>query len=150
MADALSGVPAEGILARFEFRVRPGGGTGSLRVTDGLLLEGSGLTRRVVGSGLSGGQVPLSYSVGRNYPNQFNPMTQIAYQVPEAGRVRLVVYNILGQRVRTLADGLVSAGFHSVAWDGRDDSGRPVSSGIYLYRMEATGFSGVRKMLLVK
>jgi hypothetical protein len=152
LADVLAegGITGDGALTRLTFRVRPGGGLGSLRVADGLLLDPAGLTNRIPGASLDGTLIPLSYGVSQNYPNPFNPATQIAYQVPDAGRVRLVVYNILGQRVRTLVDGQVAAGFHRASWDGRDESGRPASSGLYLYRMEAGRYSQVHKMMLLK
>jgi flagellar hook assembly protein FlgD len=105
----------------------------------------------VEGTGLDRARLfPVSYALSQNYPNPFNPVTQIAYQAPETGRVRLVVYNVLGQQVRTLVDGQMVAGFYRVSWDGRDDQGRQVSSGIYLYRMEAGKFSQVHKMVLLK
>ena len=64
--------------------------------------------------------------------------------------VRLAVYSAAGQKVRELVSGRMSAGYHSIAWDGRDDSGQPVSSGAYLYRLEAVGRSEAKKMLLLR
>ena len=94
--------------------------------------------------------LPTEYALSRNYPNPFNPDTQIPYQLPEAGEVSLVVYNTLGQRVRVLVRKREEAGFYRVVWDGKDARGRQVSSGIYLVRMEAGEFSEVRKMMLLK
>ena len=83
-------------------------------------------------------------------PNPFNPMTQIRYSTVEPGQVRLVIYSSLGQAVRTLVSGHQGAGSHQVTWDGRDDLGRAVSSGIYLYRMVSGGFIATRSMVLLK
>lgn len=93
---------------------------------------------------------PGEYALRGNYPNPFNPTTQIVYQLPESGLVSLIIYNTLGQEVRTLVQGVVQAGFHQVAWDGDNAFGRRVASGIYLARMEADGFRQVRKMMLLK
>lgn len=94
--------------------------------------------------------LPLQFALHPNYPNPFNPTTTIQYDLPEQARVRITVYNMVGQVVRTLVDRQVSPGQHETIWDGRDDSGRPVSSGLYLYRMTARDFTQSRKMLLLK
>ena len=83
-------------------------------------------------------------------PNPFNPATTINYQIPEAGRVKIVLYNVLGQEVRTLVDQSMEAGFHNVVWDGADEYGRRVASGLYVYRMTADDFNHIRKMILLK
>jgi len=80
---------------------------------------------------------PLAFSLSPNAPNLFNPTT-IRFGLPEAGPVRLVVYNTTGQVVRTLVDGHRAAGFYAVTWDGRDALGRDVSSGVYLYCLAHT------------
>ena len=85
-----------------------------------------------------------------NYPNPFNPITQIAYELLEAGEVSLVVYNLLGQQVRVLVQGRQEAGYYRVTWDGRDGYGRSVSSGIYLYRLASRGLAQTGRMLLLK
>jgi len=88
-----------------------------------------------------------------NFPNPFNPSTSIKYQVSGISEfVRIEVYNIRGQRVRTLLDGSREFGIgeHSVVWDGRDDSGGLVSSGVYFYRMRAGDYVSVRRMVLLK
>ncbi|HET6348149.1 MAG TPA: C25 family cysteine peptidase [Candidatus Krumholzibacteria bacterium] len=100
--------------------------------------------------------VPVSHAeLGQNYPNPFNPVTKIDYWVPDApgggkSTVSVVVYDVRGARVRTLASGPMSAGRYVAQWDGRDEAGSPVSSGIYFYRMVTGSFSGVRKMVLLK
>ena len=84
------------------------------------------------------------------YPNPFNPSTTIKYQLPAAGEVKLVIYNLLGQEVRTLVQESMDAGFHSVVWDGMDEAGKQVASGIYIYRLSATDFNQTRRMMLLK
>jgi len=88
--------------------------------------------------------------LSQNHPNPFNPETTIRYDLAEAGAVRLSLYNVSGQLIRTLVDGERAAGSYSVTWDGRNDAGRDVASGIYLSRMEVGGFSAVRKLVLVR
>ncbi len=94
--------------------------------------------------------VPKSYALHQNYPNPFNPSTSITYALPLACKVEITLFNLTGQRVRTLVSGSRPAGEHSVIWDGRDSQGRPVSSGVYLYRLDTNEFSTGRKMLLIK
>ncbi|RMF62551.1 MAG: T9SS C-terminal target domain-containing protein [Calditrichaeota bacterium] len=94
--------------------------------------------------------VPTRFALQQNYPNPFNPTTTIRYQVPQAANVRIVIYNLLGQRVRTLVDERKPAGTYSVQWNGRDDSGRTVASGVYLYRLVSGKFRQTQKMLLLK
>jgi hypothetical protein len=89
--------------------------------------------------------LPVEYALNQNYPNPFNPTTTIRYQLPQAGHVTLVVYNILGQQVASLVDGQISAGIHSVAFDANR-----LASGVYLYRIQAGNYVEVRKMLLIK
>ena len=94
--------------------------------------------------------VPGDFVLHQNYPNPFNPDTRIAFDLPQAGRVELVVYNVLGRRITTLASGTFTAGTHEVMWDGRDESGASVSSGVYFYRLETPPGTISRKMVLLK
>ncbi len=94
--------------------------------------------------------LPREYSLGQNYPNPFNPITTIRFDLPAAGHVVLEVYNVLGQKVKTLVDEHRTAGFHTAEWNGTDNRGVAVASGVYFYRMEAGNFSSYRKMLLLK
>jgi flagellar hook assembly protein FlgD len=95
-------------------------------------------------------QPPLVNSLSQNYPNPFNPSTTIAFSLKERGHVSLTVYNVAGERVRTLADETIAAGAHTRDWDGRDQAGQPVSSGVYFYQLKTSGFEQTRKMVLLK
>ena len=94
--------------------------------------------------------IPSAYGLGQNYPNPCNLNTQIGYQLPQAGKVTLTIYNVRGQLVRTLVNEQKPAGYHSVMWDGRSDNGMQVSSGIYFYKIQAGKFIKTKKMVLLK
>lgn len=97
-----------------------------------------------------GTELPVVSTLHPNYPNPFNPMTTISFDLAVAGPVRIDIYGIDGRRVRSLVDGRYSAGRHAEVWDGRDAGGRTVASGTYLYIMEAPGIKQTRRMLLIK
>jgi len=92
----------------------------------------------------------LRYALESANPNPFNPSTEISYAIPTAGRVSLKIYDVRGRLVRTLVDAPQAAGRFTTRWDGRDDSGSAVASGVYVYRMQAGEFVQQRKMTLVK
>lgn len=94
--------------------------------------------------------VPLKFELGQNYPNPFNPSTTIRYSIPKAAKVELKIYNILGQVVKTLIDEEQGAGIYQVVWNGTDEAGRNVSTGIYLYQIRAGDFVKKMKMTLIK
>ena len=94
--------------------------------------------------------LPNSIDLHQNYPNPFNPTTTISFNSTAAGKANLQIFNIVGARVRTLVDGDVSSGTTDVIWDGRDDAGDEVASGIYLYRLSLDGQEQVKKMMLVR
>lgn len=98
----------------------------------------------------SEGSRPTEFSLSQNYPNPFNPDTYVEFGLSRAAHVKIDVFNIVGQRVRTLVDEEMEAGRYVADWDGKDEQGHSVSSGIYFYRMQAAGFSDMKKMLLVK
>ena len=103
------------------------------------------------GTAASKSAVPIDdFALGANQPNPFNPETTLRYALPEAQPVRLTVYDMLGQQVRVLVEGEQPPGWHQVVWNGRDQVGRPVASGIYLYRLETPQFSQTRKMILLR
>lgn len=92
----------------------------------------------------------LKTALDMNYPNPFNPTTTISFSLAEATRASLKIYNTKGQLVRQLLNSDLAAGKHHLVWDGRDSNGRPVSSGVYLYRLSSKNFSQTRKMMLMK
>jgi len=94
--------------------------------------------------------LPKEYSLSQNFPNPFNPVTSVNYSLPEAVHVRLEIYNALGQKVRTLVEEPQIAGYKTVHWNGVDDYGRGMASGVYFYRLEAGKYSSSKKLLLLK
>ena len=105
---------------------------------------------RVIPSGVDDGIVPGAFGPARSYPNPFNPQTTIEYVVPAEGPVRLAVFDARGRQVRILADGRMPAGTHTVTWDGRDDDGHLLASGVYFLRFEAAGAAQIGKLVLLK
>jgi len=89
--------------------------------------------------------VPTSFALNQNFPNPFNPSTQISFQLPSDSRMTLKVYDVLGREVATLIDGYQTAGVHQVQFNAQN-----LSSGIYFYRLSASGQDFVKKMLLLK
>ena len=109
------------------------------------------LVHRNVPSGIEDiDAIPTTWAVEQNYPNPFNPTTTIKYQMPQSAKVRLTIFNVLGQKVRTLLNSQVEAGYHQVVWDGLNDTGSRVSSGIYIFRFESDNYKQVKKMILMK
>ncbi|HIO72454.1 MAG TPA: tandem-95 repeat protein, partial [Flavobacteriales bacterium] len=94
--------------------------------------------------------IPTEYHLSQNYPNPFNPVTTINYQIPTDQKVRLSIYNILGQEVKTLINGEQYAGFYTIRWDGTSNSSIKVSSGTYLYIIQTANYRQVKKMVLLK
>jgi len=86
----------------------------------------------------------------QNYPNPFNPVTSIAFQLPTEGVVTLKVYDVRGREVRTLAERVFSSGKHSLVWDGHDNAGAEVSSGVYFYKLNVAGQTHLRKMVMIQ
>ncbi|MFQ5604489.1 MAG: YCF48-related protein [bacterium] len=95
-------------------------------------------------------EVPHKFGLSQNYPNPFNPQTTIKYQLPKAAEVKLTIYNLLGQRVAMLVDKKMPAGFYSIQWDGKDQNGRNVASGIYVYRLQTADFVKAKKLTLLR
>jgi Tol biopolymer transport system component len=94
--------------------------------------------------------LPATFEMEQNYPNPFNPTTTIGFAVPDAGEVKLAIYNLRGQLVRILHNGPLAAGHHKVVWDGADAQGAKVATGVYVYRLEGNNFIAHRKLVLAK
>jgi hypothetical protein len=106
------------------------------------------MPKGVVAAGAS--SLPGQFALHQNYPNPFNATTNIRYQVPADDHVRLKIFNTLGQEVRTLVDSRQVSGEYQIRWDGRNDHGSDVSTGIYFYSLRAGEFTDTRKMVLLK
>jgi len=94
--------------------------------------------------------LPTSYGLAQNYPNPFNPTTTIEFQLPKTTNLSVKIYDVLGRQVRVLADQAYHTGIHRINWDGLDNTGRKVATGMYFYRLYSKEFTAVRKCLLIK
>ncbi len=94
--------------------------------------------------------LPTEFALSQNVPNPFNPTTQVSFALPKAANVNLTIYNVLGQQVKTLVNQEMAAGVQTVEWDGTDNTGRTVASGVYFYRLNAGEFQATKKMLMLK
>ena len=94
--------------------------------------------------------VPKEFALHDNYPNPFNPVTTINYDLPKEGNVRLIIYDIMGREIAVLNNGFMPAGYHSVKWNARNQFGVEVSAGVYFYQIQAGQFSKTQKMILLK
>jgi flagellar hook assembly protein FlgD len=94
--------------------------------------------------------IPTSFELTQNYPNPFNPTTVIKYSLPESRDVKLVIYNSLGEKVKTLVNGIQEPGYYTTIWEGTNDQGIKVGSGMYIYAIKAGKDISVKKMMLVK
>jgi hypothetical protein len=129
----------------------PGPVTGSSRIR---IVSNGEAPPQAPGAAMAG---PKQFTLLQNYPNPFNPATELRYTLPVDAHVRLTIFDVLGEEVRTLADGFQQSGYKSIRWDSRNNAGVEVPSGIYFYRLEARGtlrssesFYEVRKMMLVR
>lgn len=95
-------------------------------------------------------ELPATFSLSQNHPNPFNPSTLIEYALPQDAEVNLVIYNILGQKVKILVNEFQTAGFRSVEWDGTDDRGSITATGIYFFKLKAGDFTETKKMVMLK
>jgi hypothetical protein len=94
--------------------------------------------------------IPTEFALNQNYPNPFNPQTNLSIDLPRAQDVSLVVYNILGQNVKTLAEGMYDAGSYTFTWNGKNSHGEDVPSGIYFYSLRTAEFAKTNKMMLIR
>ncbi len=98
----------------------------------------------------AGAGIPEEYALHQNYPNPFNPTSTIQYDLPKATHVRILVYDIMGREVVRLLDGYMESGFHQVVWNGRDGTGRGVTTGIYITHLVTPEYTKSIKMVLLK
>jgi len=97
-----------------------------------------------------GAPIPDRFQLMQNYPNPFNPSTTIRYSVPVQGRMRLRIFDVIGREVASLVDEIQSAGTYVVEWQGSDNAGRQLASGVYFYRLDGVGHTVTKKMMLLK
>jgi hypothetical protein len=146
-------VGGNGLLAEVSFRLldRERANDAGFALREAFIARDVGDVRRVMS--LTGASVePMHFALSQAYPNPFNPSTQIEFAIAQDTPTSLTVYDVLGQRVRTLVravDGL-GAGFYSVTWDGTDHQGRPVGNGLYFYRLATPAFQRTGKMMMIK
>ena len=95
-------------------------------------------------------QLPQAFNLYNNYPNPFNPVTTLRYDIPENSHVTITIYDMLGRQVKTLINQTQDAGYKSLIWDATNDYGKPVSAGIYLYQIQAGEYISTKKMVLLK
>ncbi len=147
---AVMGLQQPGISKAGEVAVLRFEGTPSLRLNKYGARNSGNVALPLVKVQGAGEAVPTSYQLKQNYPNPFNPATTIGYEVPATGEVTLEVYNMLGQKVVTLVQGVKEPGFYQVQWNGLDADHQQVASGLYLYRMHSGAYVSVKKMMLLK
>tara|TARA_B100000586_G_C19750585_1_gene277749 strand:- start:36 stop:323 length:288 start_codon:yes stop_codon:yes gene_type:complete len=94
--------------------------------------------------------IPLTYSLYNAYPNPFNPVTTLQYDLPEDALVNITIYDMMGRVVKTMLNSQQNAGFKSVRWNATNNAGQPVSAGLYLYTIQAGKFRQTKKMVLLK
>jgi hypothetical protein len=146
-----SAIQGEGDLLKLYFRMLDNSQPGRVDVVQALIADGTGRLQSLLGAGSAViRSMPREFALGINFPNPFNPETVLPFSLPEPADVKLVVFNVLGQQVRVLAHSRFEAGFHRIVWNGRDDRGREMASGLYLTRMVAGEYVGISKMLLIK
>lgn len=145
------GADGAGDLVEFTFRTQGPPEATDFQILDGVLVDLAGSIDAINNIEIGNLKaLPSDYSLEQNLPNPFNPSTTIKYQLPASGEVSLVIYNLLGQQVRTLLKETVDAGFHSIVWDGKNELGTQVASGVYIYRLQAGDFSTAKRMMLLK
>ena len=123
------------------------GGNGDVGTVEEICLI---ITYGLTATDVADGSVPRSFELHPNRPNPFNPTTSISFDVPKASHVRLGVYNTGGRLIKTLVNETMQAGSRQILWDGKNESGHSVSSGLYFYKIEADGFTETRKMTLIR
>ena len=94
--------------------------------------------------------IPGKFELHQSFPNPFNPTTEIRFDLPEVSIVNLTIFNLMGQKIRTLSDAELNPGYHTLVWDGTSDNGSQVATGMYFYSLEWAGMKKVKSMTLLK
>jgi hypothetical protein len=153
LANAVTGNGAatgSGVLAQLVFHPKGEFEDTRFEVFNGVLFDPNRLENPATGAVLDVRPVPSEFALTQNYPNPFNPETTISYDLAAESAVRLEIYNVMGQLIRTLVSDVQPAGRYRVNWLGDDAGGRQVASGVYFYRIQADGFQSVKKLMLLK
>ncbi len=135
-----------GKLVELKFKAKVDGDTPDIQLTN-ILVGNSGNKMTKLADVVN---IPYEFKLSQNYPNPFNPITNIRFQLPEASKVTLKIYNILGQEIKTVVSKNLDAGYHTVKWDGTNDFGLKVASGVYIYQVKAGSFIASKKMVFLK
>jgi hypothetical protein len=114
---------------------------------DDIYWEGGGTVSVIDGKFV---ETPTKFRLQNNFPNPFNPLTTIRYDLPEYGFVNVTIYNVMGELVKDLVNSQQNAGYQSIQWDATNNKGQPVSAGLYLYTIQAGEFRQNKKMVLLK
>jgi len=136
------------MLAAIEWDVSVSDGVEEVMAENGPLTVGVNASDAVLS--INEELLPEVYALHQNYPNPFNPITTLRYDLPEQSMVNIIIYDLLGRHVRTLLNQTQEAGYRSVIWNATNDYGKPVSAGVYLYKIQAGEFVQTRKMVLLK
>ena len=145
----LLGVEEEGFWNQGVLNVMVRAGESQIRIDEAILLLDYDEPTSDVEEDESASHIQ-GFRLSQNYPNPFNPETQISFNLPEGAKVFLALYNVFGQKVRTLLDTSLPAGWYKVTWDGKDDEGISMASGVYFYRLLAGDKVNTKKMILLK
>jgi hypothetical protein len=94
--------------------------------------------------------LPIEFAMHQNYPNPFNPVTSVRYDIPTTSNVTISVYSLLGKKVKTLTSSVHQPGFYSTQWNGTNDMGSAVSSGVYICKINSDRYTAIKKMILMK
>jgi hypothetical protein len=138
-------------LTHVRFRVLDPTATSQIEIAQALISDPAGQMTALNTPQTNVRAMPTGYALNQNHPNPFNPETVVPFSLPQAGEVHLAIYNALGQEIRLLTSGVKEAGFHRITWDGTNQNGQHVASGIYFVRLQvANAHASVRKMMLLK
>ena len=144
-------VTGDGVVAEYVFKSVKTPNLNDFQIVDGVMVDLSGDTDAIFNIDIVSSLTDnLVNKLGQNVPNPFNPATIIEYNLKESGEVKLIVYNLLGQQVRALVSQHMDAGYHSAIWNGQNELGRQVASGIYIYQLSAGNFTQAKRMVLLK